>query len=373
MLDEFLKVAYVAELRRQGTAEVEALLVKLPPDELRKLADGTPVATLWPHLEKNAFSDYCEGGVTGSGPKTWLDQFKGTPLLDQALALEQEELQAEMTDMQKRQERRQQNKMDDSLYDMKDQIRMKKRLLELEKVKQEAGGAATVDTPAQGAGAPGPVPAEGVQDSSSGLGGGVAKSASVMDATPAEKVAFAEEMGRQLARHNFEKAAHAELLNIYGAHAGAVMAKLALNLGALGGMAGKALSVAKANPTLAGAAVGGLGGAIAGGPGHRLAGAAGGATVGAGIGHVAGGGGGAMGQKVRDVAGQGISKVKSMFHEPIDLKALQAGGAPPTGGAIPRTTAARPVQHVDLNSIMPPTRADQRNLTPPNVADFARA
>jgi hypothetical protein len=314
MLNEWLKMQYTASLAKQAEAETMELLSQLPFDEVRKLADGTPIAEVWPHLEKKAYYDCSAPTKSGSeGPVGWLDQFKDTPLLQQAIALENEELQAEMTDLQRRQEQRKQTAGMDSLWDAKDQIRMKKRLLELEKVKQEAGAAAA-DTPAQGAGAPGPVPAEGVQDDSQGLGGGVAKSAS------AKKIAFAEEMGRALARHNFEKAAHVELLTMYGSQAGEVLAKVALDFGALGGlatkmapMAQKALGFAKANPTLTGAALGAGAGALAGGQGHRLSGALGGAALGGGIGHVAGGGGGVLGQKARGAVSSGLDKLRGMM------------------------------------------------------------
>ncbi len=351
MLNEFLKVAYEEQLRKEGTAEVTALLDKLPVQELRKLADGMTVSQLWPHLEKSAYMDNC---APDGSPKSWLDQFKGTPFLDQAVALEQEELQAEMTDMQKRQERRQQNKLDDNLYDMKDQIRMKKRLLELEKVKQELGAGAAPETPAQGAGAPGPVPAEGVQDDSQGLGGGVAKTAAavLVGDSPQEKLAFADTLGRELARQDFEKASHVELLRMYGEHAGVVMAKEAAGLGgmlsAAAPLAQKALGFAAKNPALAGAAVGAAGGALAGGEGHRLSGALGGAAVG----HAAGGIGG------RVMGGQSLGQAAKGYGG-----TLMGGGAPakrpsPGGMADPAVLGSRL-----------PTGSP---MMPPNVRDFVR-
>jgi hypothetical protein len=349
MLNEFLKVAYEEQLRKESTVEVMSLLEKLPAEELRKLADGTPVARLWPHLEKAAYMDECKSDGT---PKTWLDQFKGTPFLDQAIALEQEELQAEMTDIQKRQERRQQNKLDDNFYDMKDQIRMKKRLLELEKFKAELG--ATADTPAQGAGAPGPVPAEGVQDDSQGLGGGVAKSAAaVLSGTPQEKIAFADNLGRELARQDFDKAAHVELLRMYGGHAGAVMAKQAAGLGGMlasaAPLAQKALGFAAKNPAMAGAALGAAGGALAGGEGHRLSGALGGAA----LGHAAGGIGG------RVMGGQSLGQAAKGYGG-----TLMGGGAPGARRPSPGGMADPSV----LGSRLPTGSP----MMPPNVGDFTR-
>lgn len=63
-----------------------------------------------------------EGGV-------WLGQFKGTPLYDSALELLQEELQQEAREIQSR-------FMSQQLYSTADQIRLRKRLLELEKARQ---------------------------------------------------------------------------------------------------------------------------------------------------------------------------------------------------------------------------------------------
>lgn len=285
MLDEFLEVAYNTQTRKQAEYELVGLLKDLPDMELRKIAAGTPIAEMYAHLDKTAYLD-APCGPDGT-PKTFIEKFKGTPLFDQAVALEQQELQAEITDMQKRQERRQQNAADDSFYDVRDRLRVQKRLLELELAKQEVGAAAPPAEPAQGAGALGPVPAEGVE---AGAGGMVGKTAS-------EKVGFADSFGRDLARTDFAKAAHATQLRQVGTAAGSVMAKTALNLGAVGGAlkglassgaAQKALSFAAKNPAAVGAGLGAVGGAIAGGPDHRLSGALGGAALGGGAGAAVG-------------------------------------------------------------------------------------
>jgi hypothetical protein len=111
-----------------------------------------------------------------------------------------------------------------------------------------------------------------------------------------DQVAFADSLGRELARADLEKAGHVGRLQAAGERAGAMMAKTALGLGDLAGLASKAapfaqkaLGFATKNPALAGAAVGAAGGALAGGPGHRLGGALGGAALGAGAGQLAGG------------------------------------------------------------------------------------
>lgn len=183
MLNEFLKVAYETQHREQLDFELVGLLREIPTMELKKIADGRSIKEMYSHLDKAA-------GVktAGDGIGCFLDQFQGSPLFDQAIALEQEELQAEMLDQQKSQERRMQSKNDDSLYDRKDTIRLKKRLLELELAKSMGGGGAPPGMPpvmgdaAQGAGAMGAVPPEGVQDNAMGVNG--AKTAAPLTHAP---------------------------------------------------------------------------------------------------------------------------------------------------------------------------------------------
>ena len=187
MFEEFLDVIYEKTSRQQATFEVIGLLDGLPDWEVEKIASGMPIAELYGHLDRKPLTKTAMSDCSPDGePKSFLDRFKGTPLFDQAVALEQEELQAEMLDLQKKQESRATRQNEDTIWDAKDKLRVRKRLLELELAKQQGGAAAGVpaagepvgDT-AQGAGAPGPVPAEGVQDSSGGLGGGVAKMGAV--------------------------------------------------------------------------------------------------------------------------------------------------------------------------------------------------
>jgi len=335
MLDEFLQVTYQTQTRKQAEYELVGMMEGLPVVELKKLAEGTPVAELYGHLDKTAGVLECSPDGT---PKSFLEKFQGTPLFEQALALEQQELQAEMTDMQKRQERRQQNAADDSLYDAKDRIRVQKRLLELELAKQQMGGGqaapaappAPSATPAQGAGAPGEVPPEGIEAGASGVAGKTAA---------------------------FAKTAQGQQLLKIGSAAGAIMAKTALDLGGitsalgglgsaasgalkgmggLGGAASKAMSFASKNPALVGAGLGAAGGALAGGPNHRLSGALGGAALG-------GGAGAALGK----MAPGGI--------------AGQLGGAPRAAA----THADPSVLHMKPSQVGP-------SLAAPNPMDFSK-
>lgn len=316
MLNEFLKVAYAQELKKQDQSELTELLSHFPARELSKLASGMPVSQVY---AKTASHD---------DPLDFLDKFKGTPFYEQALALEQEELQADMLEQQKREER----EMDANVYNMRDKIRLKKRMLELELAKSEQ--AAPPGEPMQGSGAPGPVPAEGVQDSSQGLGGGVAKMSSSANSYE-QKIAFADNLGRQLARRDFEKAAHAQALNEYGALAGAVMAKEALNLGALGGLAQKALANPRATGALIGGGLGAIGGAMTAsrdpqtGETHRLRNALVGAGLGAGAGAAAGHVGGQMQkgiQKNMAATGGDVRAASRMYGQQLRNQSLNALG-----------------------------------------------
>ncbi len=336
MLDAWLKVAYEVETRRSAEFEMAGLMEQIPTLELRKLAAGTPAAELYTHMEKKGSSLDSAPCSSDGDEKTWLSKFQGTSLFEQAVALETEMLEAEAAGIAQRME-------EDSHprpYQVQDQIRLKKRLLELELAKQTAGSATAPPPgePAQGAGAPGDVPAEGVQDSSQGLGGGVAKAAMAQ---------WSDQMGRALARSQFEKQARVEVLLKVGSAAGVCMAKTALpNFAALGGMASKALGAAKplaskvlgaakplaskvlgaaaAHPGLAGAALGAPVGALAGGPEHRIGGALGGAALGATAGNMA----------------AAAAPARLMAHKPVLL--LKAGSAAGLASKVLGAAAAHP-------------------------------
>jgi hypothetical protein len=307
MIDTFLKVAYEKEVRKHAEFEMVGLLKDIPTLELRQIASGTPISQVY---EKRAMLDECPPSAPSiDRPMSFLERFQGTPLYEQALALETEALEAEAANIAHQMAERQEERP----WEIMDRIRLKKRLLELELAKQQNGSAqaAPPGEPAQGAGAPGDVPAEGVQDSSQGLQGGVAKSASVQpDPRAVALMKFADGMGRTLARADFEKAARVQFLMDVGSRAGAVMAKTALDPMAIakgiGGAVSKAApgvaSWAMKNPgsagAIAGGALGAAGGAVAGGPDHRLSGALGGAALGAGA--------GGMGTLGRMQAGQSL-------------------------------------------------------------------
>ena len=149
MLDKFLSSTYRRETAtKEKTAMVESLK-KLPNELLAKLASGE---TKLSYISEKM----------GDEQASWLDKFRGTPLAEQALALEQESISAEMENMQKQQQRRAESAAENSIYDIQDQIRLKKKLLELQLYQLEVqgkNGAATVDNqkkpPVPEAGLPG--------------------------------------------------------------------------------------------------------------------------------------------------------------------------------------------------------------------------
>jgi len=128
MLDSFLNVLYVHETRAQQEREAIALLKQLPEGDLMKLASGAKVASLM---------GSCGPGSDGS----FLDKFQGSPLFEEAVALEEQELQADMTSLEKRKEQRLQSQSESGLWDLHDELRIKKRLLELRLAQEDAGGA----------------------------------------------------------------------------------------------------------------------------------------------------------------------------------------------------------------------------------------
>jgi hypothetical protein len=161
MLKEALEVAYRHKKQEQEKLAVAQLLEQLPVSVLKEIAQTGTVKLAY----------LC--GPDGEA-KAWVEQFKGTPFFQQAIALEQEDLQAQMAQQQSSKVQRQ--KMDQE-YEVMDQIRLKKKLLELQKARNEAqvldggGGPANAtgsqvpggEQAAQGAGALGPVDPQGQQ------------------------------------------------------------------------------------------------------------------------------------------------------------------------------------------------------------------
>ena len=228
MIDHFLTVAYESDKKRSDQVKLAHALKNLPVDTLRNLATGSV---------KLAFHDHDQ--------MEWLHKFKGTPLFEEAVALEKADLENEVARQQMEAGRPPQ----DVFWKTQDQIRLQKKMLDLQLVQTQAqqdqdiqagGMLATEPVPAeaQGAGAMGDMAAGGVD---------------------VEKMSSA-------------------------------MRKAAFDIGAMGR---RAVDWVKKNPQTAGALAGGVmgaaGGAMAGGPDHRLSGALMGGVGGAVMGHAGAG------------------------------------------------------------------------------------
>jgi hypothetical protein len=126
MLDAFLSVAYEHETKKEAQAQMVRDFMQLPKEELYKIASGQ---------------------VKLADDDEWLEKFKGTPLFEQALGLEEACIQADIEDQQQRErervERQQRRAEADGMtaWEKKDAIRLKKRLLDLELLRAENSGA----------------------------------------------------------------------------------------------------------------------------------------------------------------------------------------------------------------------------------------
>ena len=125
MLDSFLKVAFANEEKVAEQARIVDKMRALPEDYLRKLASGQ---------EKLAYSSLC--GDFGGGGETWLDRFKGTPLFEQALELEKQDLQEQMAEKARYREEDQARSMRNA---SRDEISIQRKLLELQLAEAEGG------------------------------------------------------------------------------------------------------------------------------------------------------------------------------------------------------------------------------------------
>jgi hypothetical protein len=301
MLNEFMKVAYEHTTREAREQETLHLLKQLPKEELFKIATG-----------EIKVADLCNGPDVPkmAGEDEWLEKFKGTPLFDQAVGLLQEELQVDMQELTERQTERAEQAQKTHGYDLKDQIRVKKRLLELQLAQQELGGAGGAPPPDPAAA---PIPDAG-QQGAGGLGpesAPVAGGPKTASARSLELVAFADRMGRELAHAEVEKVAGRRALEETGAKAGQALAKLGFDWA---GMGQKALGVAKAHPMAAlGAGLGAVKGLQKDQMGQRhlggaVTGAATGALAGEGAAHLAPG----LADKATGMAGQMAPHLKAL-------------------------------------------------------------
>lgn len=125
MLQAFLEVLYEKDKTAAARAELVEAFKRLPNEELRKIAEGEVKLSF---IETDS---------------DWLEKYKGSPLFEQAIALEQEALQIDVQRKQKSMENEQvHNELRDALEPFDQQQSMlclKKRMLDLELAKAQAG------------------------------------------------------------------------------------------------------------------------------------------------------------------------------------------------------------------------------------------
>lgn len=152
MFETFLKTAHKNDrVDAEDRATVEAMK-KLPSDVLLKIANGdTKLAYM------------CGPTAIGgsSGGLEWVEQFKDTPLFEQALGLEQQAIQIEQMEQQHRAQKDAERDQEPKFWEMQDRIRLQKRMLGLELASSQLQQASPLPQPTGGA-MPPPAPmAEG--------------------------------------------------------------------------------------------------------------------------------------------------------------------------------------------------------------------
>lgn len=415
MLDEFFKVAYAKSQEEEKRANLHNLLKKLPIEDLYKLASG--------EVTKQAFLE-AEKSEEADKPKSWVEKFKDTPFFDQAVALEQEEIQLEMDDLQKRQDKKLEAKMDDnaSTWELRDQLKLKRRLLELQATQAEVTGqdpnAVPEEVEAEGdqladpdavSTTPPVVPA---QTALKAPGEGAVETPPEEKTSAAKMVSMAEVMGRNLARQDFQKEASQRSLLSAGDTAGRILTKTALSMTAVKGLGQGAMGFLKANPgAAAGTALGAAGGLAAGlqkdpqtgqrsivkGVAGGVLGGAAGAAAGHGAQHFSksmahsGGNVGeslaATGRQLKYQAGQAGQAVKGALTSAPQAGAATLSAGPSTAAMAPtmmsgamKPTVNMPAPGLQRPAAMPskiPTgmvngSAFQNPMAPPNPMAFAR-
>lgn len=118
MLDTFLEVAYAHEKTASNKNRLAEVMTQLPDEELAKLASGE-----------------VKLGYFGCDDK-WLEKYKGTPLMEQAIGLEQQSLEQEMQRKEQNQARQEMYREEDA---QRDQISIQKKMLDLDLAKAESG------------------------------------------------------------------------------------------------------------------------------------------------------------------------------------------------------------------------------------------
>jgi len=137
MFDQWVEVAYRHNQTKTASRELINKMKLLPLDELIKAAAGDPTSKL--------------AYVDGPEDKQWIDKYKGTPLFEQAVGLEKELLQIDMQENEEHAARRAEEKAEEprtNFYDMRDALKLKQRMLDLELAISQEGGGGAEATPA---------------------------------------------------------------------------------------------------------------------------------------------------------------------------------------------------------------------------------
>jgi hypothetical protein len=127
MLDSFLKVACGRAQKAEEQVQLVETMRKLPEELLLKIASGE---------EKLSYIGSC-GDLGGGG--SWLDKFKGTPLLAQAIELEKQDLQEQMAEQSRYREEDQARSARNAA---RDQLSVERKLLELQLAEHGEGAGA---------------------------------------------------------------------------------------------------------------------------------------------------------------------------------------------------------------------------------------
>ena len=120
MLDLFLEATYQKTKQAEAAAAMNTALASLPVNELMAMTRGESPLNKVAHYG-------------GDDAMCWLEHFQGTPLYEEALAIEKRQLELDMqrnADQQKSQ----------GVYNEQDVLRVKRRSLELQLAEQAGGG-----------------------------------------------------------------------------------------------------------------------------------------------------------------------------------------------------------------------------------------
>jgi hypothetical protein len=128
-LNEFVTSLFPADYAQDESVKIAGQLEDLSIEQLTELAGYAP-------MQKEALGG-CISSM-GDDENSWLSQFEGSPLYAAAIALLEQELEAEAKHLQKRVERRRNDDFE-AEWNERDQLRLQKKRLELALHKQKAG------------------------------------------------------------------------------------------------------------------------------------------------------------------------------------------------------------------------------------------